>query len=160
MRSNCVVVCRRWATSSSPTFGSGASDGHEQDRHLHVRRLGEPALLAGPDERREVAVDRRQAGPGDALGARHDAVQRLRRLQAHPVRGTARDDDQPAVGGRLLLAVAEAVALGDPGDVQDRAAVLGGLVVAQPQPGADPGAEAGLRELLLEPGEFLGLADG
>ena len=155
-RSNCVVVWRRWATSSSPTFGSGASARYEQDRHLHVRRLGEPALLARPDERRQVAVDRGQAGAGDALGPRHHAVQRLGGLQAHAVRRTAGDDHQPAVGGGLLLAVAEPVALGDTCDVEDGAAVLGRVVVAEPQPRADAGAEAGLRELLLQPGQFLG----
>ena len=48
IRSNCVVVCRRWATSSSPTCGSRGVGRHEEDRDLHVRRLGEPALLARP----------------------------------------------------------------------------------------------------------------
>ena len=71
------------------------------------------------------------------------------------MRRTAGDDHEPAVGGGLLLAVAEAVALGDAGDVQDRAAVLGRLVVAQPQPRTDARAEPGLRELLLKAGEFL-----
>ena len=135
----------------------GGVGGHEEDGDLHVRGLREPALLARPDERGKVPVDRREAGAGDALGARHDTVQRLRGLQAHTVRRTARDDHQPSVRGGLLLAVAEAVALGDARDVQDGPAVLGRLVVPQPQPRADAGAEAGLRELLLEAGEFLGL---
>lgn len=73
------------------------------------------------------------------------------------MRRTARHDHQPAVRSDLLLAVAETVALGDGCDVQDGSAVLGGVVVPQPQPCADAGAEAGLRELLLQPGEFLGL---
>ncbi|GAA3123115.1 hypothetical protein GCM10017687_41450 [Streptomyces echinatus] len=94
---------------------------------------------------------------GDALGARHDPVQGLRGLQAHPVRRTARHDHQEAVGGRLLLPVAEPVALRHAGDVQDGAAVLGGVVVPQPQPRADAGAEPGLRELLLEPGQLVRL---
>lgn len=94
---------------------------------------------------------------GDALGARHDAVQGLRGLQTHSVRRTARHDDEPAVRGHLLLPVAEAVALGHTRDVQDGPAVLGRLVVPQPQPRADTRAEVGLRELLLQPREFRGL---
>ncbi len=130
--------------------------GHEQDRHLHVRRLREPALLAGPDERRQIAVDGGQSGPGDPLGAGHHAVKGLRGLQAHAVRRAARDDDQPAVGGGLLLPVAEPVALHDARDVEHRAPVLRGIVVAEPQPGTDARAEPGLRELLLQPAQFLG----
>ena len=56
-RSNGVVVWRTRASTRSPTFGSCASDGHEQHRHLHVRRLGEPALLAVHPERRARQVD-------------------------------------------------------------------------------------------------------
>lgn len=83
--------------------------------------------------------------PWSALGA------------SSPTRARYRGDhDQPAVGSGLLLAVAEPVALGHARDVEDRAAVLGRLVVAQPQPGADARPEAGLRELLLQPREFLG----
>ena len=157
MRSNWVVVCRRCATSSSPTCGCGASPGTNRIDTCMCGGSANQRCFPAHTIRREVAVDGGQAGPGHALGARHHAVQCLGRLQADAVRGAAGHHDQVAVGGRLLLAVAEAVALGDPGDVEHRAAVLGGVVVAEPQPRADPRAEPGLRELLLETGEFIGL---
>src|SRR5207244_1579519 len=100
-----------------------------------------------PGVRRHGPVQQCEAGPGRELGPRRDAADAaaevLRVLQADPVGGPAGHHDQVTVAADLVLAVAEAVALGDLLDVLDRAAGHQGLAVAEPELRADARPDRG-----------------
>ena len=96
-RSGCRVVRRTSQSSSVADGGRLDGRGQQQHRHVHVRRLGEPALLAGPPERGQREVRGRQRPDGHGLAAADRPAHGPRRLQRDPVRRAAADDDQVAV---------------------------------------------------------------
>ena len=104
-------------------------------------RLGEEPLLAVDRERRAHEADGVQAAAGQGRGAGPEGLVAGRRLEADAVGGAAADDDDVAGLGARAAAVAEGVAALDLVDVEDRRGHRQGAAVAEPQVGADAGAD-------------------
>ena len=88
--------------------GGRTDGGQQQQRHLHVRRLGEPAR---PPAQRNGESDRLAAASdptASSLRAADRPAHRSRRLERDPVRRTAADHHEPAVPQRPPLPVAVA----------------------------------------------------
>ena len=91
-----------WCAAASPSTprrpaGAGSRRAATAGDTCMCGGSAKASLGAAPEERRRGAVERGQPGPGQVLGARGEAGEVLRGLQADPVRGAA---GRPPAGGR------------------------------------------------------------